>query len=133
MVYRRIGKRIVAHAFVLELTATQAEALLGLDRKTVNSYYNLFRQAIATHQTAQMALLAGNVEVDESFFGRGRSRGYSGPLKQGGGTMKQPVFGIFERGGRVYAEIVPDAKNNTLQDVIRGAVALDDVGYSIRP
>lgn len=112
-------------AFVLDLTATQAAALLGLDRKTVNRYYQLFRRAIAAHQAAQMALLAGTVEVDESFFGRGRPRGYSGPLKRGRGTMKQPVFGIFERGGRVYTEIVPDAKKKTLQAVIRGKVALE--------
>ena len=39
--------------------------------------------------------------------------------------MKQPVFGIFERGGRVYTEIVPDAKKKTLQAVIRGKVALE--------
>ena len=118
-------QRKVMRAFMLDLTATQAAALLGLDRKTVNRYYLLFRRAIAAHQAAQKALLVGTIEVDESFFGRGRPRGYSGPLKRGRGTMKQPVFGIFERGGRVYTEIVPDAKKKTLQAVIRGKVALE--------
>ena len=37
-----------------------------------------------------------------------RQRGYHGKLKRGRGTLKQPVFGVFERDGRVYTEIVPD-------------------------
>ncbi len=37
--------------------------------------------------------------------------GFHGKLKRGRGTLKQPVFGIFERNGRVYStEIVPDCK-----------------------
>ena len=44
--------------------------------------------------------------------------------------MKQPVFGIFEREGRVYTEIVPDCKKQTLQDIILGKVSLDSVIYS---
>jgi len=49
------------------------------------------------------------VEVDESYFGAKRHRGYHGKLKRGRGrgTLKQPVFGVFERDGRVYTEIVP--------------------------
>ena len=41
-----------------------------------------------------------------------------GKLKRGRGTLKQPVFGVFERDGRVYTEIVPDCKRLTLQAVI---------------
>ena len=48
----------------------------------------------------------------------------------GRGTLKQPVFGIFERNGRVYTEIVPDCKKTTLQQVILGKVALESVIYS---
>jgi len=44
------------------------------------------------------------VECDEAYFGGKRKRGLSG--KRGRGTNKQPVFGIFERDGKVYAEIV---------------------------
>jgi len=62
-------QRKVMRAFVLDLTATQAAALLGLDRKTVYRYYQLFRRAIPGHQAAQKALLTETAEVDESFFG----------------------------------------------------------------
>ena len=72
-----------------------------------------------------MQRLVGTVEVDESYFGASRPRGIPGRLKRGRGTLKQPVFGIFERGGRVFTEIVPDVKKATLQKVIRGRIALD--------
>ena len=74
--------------------------------------------------------MLGTVEVDESFFGAARPRGVVGSRKRGRGTLKQPVFGIFERGGRVYTEIIPDAKKATLQEVIRGRIALESVVIS---
>ena len=54
-----------------------------------------------------------------------RPRGVPGRLKRGRGTLKRPVFGVIERGGRVYTEIVPDVNKTTLQRVIRGRIALD--------
>lgn len=57
--------------------------------------------------------MVGRVEVDESYFGAKRQRGRQGKLKRGRGTLKQPVFGVFEREGRVYTEIVPDCKRLT--------------------
>jgi len=46
------------------------------------------------------------------------------------GTLKQPVFGLFERDGRVYTEIVPDCKKRTLQRVILGKVSIESIIYS---
>jgi transposase len=43
--------------------------------------------------------------------------------KRGRGTLKQPVFGIFERGGAVFTEIVPDVKAKTLQAIIQDKVS----------
>lgn len=110
-------------AFAVDLTATQTALFLGLDRKTVNRYYRLFRAAIHAHQSQQIADLFGIIECDESYFGPERPRGVLGPRKRGRGTLKQPVFGIFERGGRVFTEIVPDVKAKILQDIIRGKVS----------
>ena len=114
-------------AFAVDLTATQTALLLGLDRKTINRYYGLFRAAIHAHQSRQIAALVGVIECDESYFGPERPRGVLGPRKRGRGTKKQPVFGISERGGRVFTEIVPDVKAKTLQDVIRGKISLESV------
>ncbi len=110
-----------------DLTASQTALILGLSRTTVNRYYGLFRTAIAAHQRdlACRELCTGTVEVDESYFGPTRPRGVLGPLKRGRGTLKQPVFGVFERGGRVFTEIVPDTNKKTLQRLIRGRIALE--------
>ena len=64
----------------------------------------------------------GVVEVDESYFGPSRVRGRPLPRLRGRGTLKQPVFGIFERQGEVYTEIIPDCSQATLRAVIRGRI-----------
>ena len=66
-------------------------------------------------------------KCDESYFGPERQRGVPGPRKRGLGTLKQPVFGIFERGGAVFTEIVPDVKAKTLQAIIRGKVSPESI------
>lgn len=48
---------------------------------------------------------AGEVEVDESYFG-GRRRGR-------GAARKVPVFGLLKRGGKVYTKVIPNAKGRT--------------------
>ena len=40
------------------------------------------------------------------------------------------MFGVFERDGRVYTEIVPDCKRLTLQAVILDKVSIESVIYS---
>lgn len=123
----RYRQEKIMRMFCADVTATQAAQLLKMNRKTINRYYGAFRCAIFAWQEAQKDDFAGTVEVDESYFGQTRPRGSTKKLKRGRGTTKQPVFGIFERGGRVYTEIVPDAKKRTLQRVIRGQVALDSI------
>lgn len=122
-------KKIVEH-FVLDVDATKTSQLLKLNRKTINRYFNIFRQAIFDYQFFEFKKFMGKVEVDESYFGAKRVRGYHGKLKRGRGTLKQPVFGIFLRNGKVYTEIVPNCKKRTLQGIIRGRVGLASVIYS---
>ena len=50
--------------------------------------------------------------------------------KRGRGTTKQPVFGILERNGQVYTEIIPDCSKKTLQQIIVGKVDLETVVHS---
>ena len=37
------------------------------------------------------------------------------------------MFGLYERNGQVYTEIVPDCSKHTLQSIIRGKVTLESV------
>jgi len=122
-------RKILWH-FVVDITATQTSELLGINRNTVNRYYSLFRQIIYDYQMERFEKFVGSVELDESYFGATRQRGFRGKLKRGRGTRKQPVFGIFLRKGEVYTEIVPDARKETLQAIIRRKVDIRSVIYS---
>jgi transposase-like protein len=108
-----------------DLDATTIAALSKLNRNTVNRYLLLIRLRIAELCERETSC-KGEIEVDESYFGPHRVRGKRGR----GAGCKTPVFGIFERGGMVYTEIVPDCSRARLQAVIRGRVALDSVIHS---
>ena len=117
--------RQIVRLFALDLDATQITALTGLNRNTVNRYLQGIRQRIAEYCEAQSPF-AGEIEVDESYFGARRVKG-----KRGRGAFgKTAVFGVFKRNGHVYTEIVPDCRKSTLQGIIRGRVALGSVIYS---
>jgi transposase-like protein len=59
-----------------------------------------------------------------------RVRGRPGPRKRGRGTLRQPVFGIYERDGAVCTELVTDCPAKTLQAIIRGKVSPESVIHS---
>ena len=96
-----------------------------MNRNTTNRYFRLFRKVIYQKQQKDKTQFFGEVELDEAYFGAKRLRGVNMPQKRGRGTWKQPVFGVFERDGRVYTELVPDAKKDTLRKVILGKIALE--------
>jgi transposase-like protein len=96
--------------------------LTGLNRNTVNRYVRVIRERSAEFCETQSPF-GGEVEVDESYFGARRLKG-----KRGRGAYgKTIVFGIFQRNGQVYTELVTDCRNPTLQALIRGKGALDSV------
>ena len=121
--------------------------LLRLNRNTVNRYYRIFRRLVAEHQAREFNLLSGVVEVEESYFGPNRLKGHLGPRRKGRAASKRPVFGIYERAGRVYTEIDPDCRKKKLRQIFRSRVdpasilhtdqwigydGLVDVGYDKR-
>jgi len=109
--------RAVVKCFSADLTALQTAQICGLNRNTVNRLYRGLRERILAACEAQRPFF-GVVEVDESFFGARRVKG-----KRGRGAFgKTVVFGIFERDGQVYTEIVANCSKPTLQGIIRGRV-----------
>ena len=124
----KVGK--IIECFCIDIDATKTALLLKLNRKTANRYFLAFRTLIYHHQVSQKEKLLGVVELDESFFGPSRVRGHPGPRKRGRGTLKQPVFGIYERAGSVYTELVTDCSAKTLQGIIRGKVSPESVIHS---
>ena len=111
--------------FSMDLDASQIAKLTVLNRNTVNRYLKKIRQCLISYCYSQSPF-SGEVEVDESFFGARRLKG-----KRGRGAFgKTIVFGIFQRNGHVYTEIVPNCSKATLQAVIRGKVELESIIYS---
>ena len=122
--------KIVISTFCADINATKAALLTGINRNTINKYYKEFRLAIYAHQMNEFEKIKGEAEVDESYFGARRKRGFRGKLKRGRGTLKQPVFGVLKRNGRVYTEIIPNCKKSTLQTIIQGQIDTDTTIYS---
>ena len=120
----------IMECFCVDLDATRTAFLLRLNRNTINRHFRLFREAIVAHQQQQLARFVGTIELDESYFGPGRPRGRPGPRKRGRGTLRQPVFGIFEREGGVYTEVVPDCSAASLLPIIQGRVDPQSVIHS---
>jgi transposase len=119
-------KKIIK-CFCIDIDATKTALLVEKNRNTINRYFNIFREAIYLNQFEESKQFLGEIELDESYFGGRRKRGFHGKLKRGRGTQKKPVFGIFKRDGflgkeKIYTEIVPDCKKATLQGIIKGRI-----------
>ena len=112
--------RQILRYFSLDLTASQITALTGLNRNTINRYLSLIRRAIALHCESESPF-AGEIELDESYFGAKRIRGKRGR----GACGKTIVFGIYKRNGCVYTEIVPNCSRRTLYAIVKGKVSQD--------
>lgn len=118
--------RLLLRYFALDFSATDVAQLTGLTRKTVNTIFLKLRRHLAQDCERLSPLSAGEVEVDESYFGARRVRGKRGR----GASGKTIVFGLLKREGKVYTEIVPDCKKVTLQAIIRGRVSPEAVIHS---
>lgn len=108
----------ILQCFSNDLTAVQTSKLLNLNRKTIDRYYNIFREKIALFQEQNLEKLSGEIELEESYFG---SR-HKGDKKGRGSQSKIPVFGILKRNGKVYTKIVEDASRKTLLPIIEELV-----------
>ena len=112
--------------FVGGSTARSAAALTGVNRHTATLYFHKLRELIAEQIDAEAPeLLAGEIEVDESYFG-GVRKGKRGRGARG----KVPVFGLLKRGGKVHAVVIPNAQSATLFPIIQEKIKPDSIVYS---
>jgi transposase len=115
--------RLMEH-FVSGSTARTAAKLVNVNKTTAAFYFHRLREIIVI-KIQNEALLSGEFEVDESYFG-GRRKGKRGR----GSAGKVPVFGILKRGGKVYTQIIPDAASKTLMPIMRDKIKPDSIVYS---
>ena len=116
-------ERLIEH-FVAGATARSAASLVGVNKTTAAYYFHRLREIIAKEESDE-GMDFGEFEVDESYFG-GKRKGKRGR----GAAGKVPVFGILKRGGKVYTQVIPNAKSNTLMPIIRKKVQPDSIVYS---
>lgn len=108
----------ILSCFSEDITASSAAKILDLNRNTINSYYNLFRQLILEQSFTCEARDFGVFELDESYFGAKRIRG-----KRGRGAVgKTPVFGLLKRNGKVFVSIVAHCSKAELMPIIQGKI-----------
>jgi transposase len=111
--------------FELELSVRKIAQQLRLSYNAAYKAVHTIRAAILAHPTDDVSL-SGEVEVDESYFG-GKRKGKRGR----GAAGKVPVFGILEREGRVFVEVLPTTRAKdvlalTVKKVRRGSIVYTD-------
>jgi len=123
-----IGKRLlrkVIEEFLLEHSTNIILARVNISKYKLLKVLTLLRIAMTKDIPD---VFSGIVEVDETYLGvqmknkRQTIRLKLGKNRRGFGTVKQPVFGILCRAGKVYAEIVPGIEAKDLQPLIEKQV-----------
>ena len=115
--------KLIEH-FVAGTTARTTADLVGVNKNTAQLFFHKLRVLIIKNQKIDV-VFHGEAEADESYFG-GRRKGKRGR----GAGGKVPVFGLLKRGGKVFAEIIPDAKASTLMPLIFERVVPDSIVYT---
>lgn len=112
--------------FELELSVRKIAQQLGLSYNAAYKAVHTIRAAITAYSADGGRFLRGEVEMDESYFG-GKRKGKRGR----GAAGKVPVFGILEREGRVFVEVLPTTRAKdvlalTVKKVRRGSIVYTD-------
>lgn len=103
--------------FLMELTARKASKEADISYKSCLNFFDTCRLAIYDHNLSKHVHFKGEIELDEAYFG-GRRKGKRG---RGAGN-KIPVFGIRERGSKVFVEPVASVEEETLNKLTRNHV-----------
>lgn len=83
--------RSLVKVFAADVPALTAAALVGLNRHTTQRYDDRLRLRIGELARKEAGPMAGEVAVDESYFGARRVRGKRGPGSQRKNTRYRPA------------------------------------------
>ncbi len=108
------------------LSSHQLARDLGLPQKAVWRMMMCIRAEMGKDNV----ILEGIIEADETYIGGKGRKNYDKEegeyRKAGRGTPKDTVLGAIARGGKVVAELVPDAKSLTITKFIKKFVDTDN-------
>jgi transposase-like protein len=123
----------IIHLFLMEQSSNSIAEQTGFEKRRVIRALTKIRFVMITDV---LEIFTGTVEVDETYLGgqwkNKRKTIRDNGTKRGRGIMKQPVFGILCRNGTVWAEVVDDVEDGTLQPLISqkgstGSVLCSDI------
>jgi len=118
--------RQIIKYFVLDLNAKQIAEICDLNLNSVNRILTLLRIRIIEFCEVESPFDAGEVEIDESYFGARRVRGRRGRGAKG----KTIVFGLIKRQGKVYTQVVKNCSAKELIPIIETRVDKDSTVYT---
>jgi transposase len=118
--------REIIRYFALDIEATKISELTSVSRPTINRVLKAVRQRIAEFCESESPFEAGEIEIDESYFGARRVRGIRGRGARG----KHIVFGLIKRGGKVYTQVVRNCSATELLPIIREKISEESVVYT---
>lgn len=105
--------KTVLQLFCCDQTASQTASQTGLNRNTVNRLTTLIRERMAENR-AHLARLA---DLDQ------RQQALSAALRcriNARSADKALIFGVFQQGGQLFADLAPASLKPELQAIIRG-------------
>jgi transposase-like protein len=110
-----VTEKIILY-FSEDLPAVKTSKLLWINRKTVDYWYTYFREIIYEVSIKEKQEKVGWVfELDESYFWPTRIQW----KRWRWAGWKTIVFWLLKRDGKVYTEIIPDAKIKSILPIIR--------------
>lgn len=98
---------------------------LRVDIKVITRVYQRLREVLFHVTELEGGKLKGEIELDEAYFG-GRRKGKRGR----GAAGKSVVFGLLERDGRVYTQVVESVTAEELMRHIRAKTRKGSVYYT---
>ena len=118
--------RKVLKLFCADIPALTTAGLVGLSVQSTQRLYDGLRLRIMELALEEARPFAGEVEIDESYFGARRVRGKRGR----GASGKTPVIGLLKRGGKVFTGIVENCSKQALMPIIKGQVLCEATIYT---
>lgn len=110
--------RKVLKCFSLDISAQTSAQMLNVSRQCIQRVYTLLRERVVELTIEEANPFAGEIEVDESYFGARRVRGKRGR----GAGGKTPVLGLHKRGDRVFVSVVQNCSRAELMPILKGNV-----------
>ena len=118
--------REIIRYFSVDLTATQISLLSGISRQSVNKILNKIRTNIARFCESENPFRKGEIEIDESYFGARRIKG-----RRGRGSYKKTiVFGLKQRHGRVYTQVIKNCSQEAIIPLISKRISRSAILYT---